>query len=73
MPSTTIAKLKVYVIRLHRLPIGMGSFVVQVSGEACSLGGLAGNAQRSPLPSLPTSAVTSKYVGAANNKYHIYL
>jgi hypothetical protein len=73
MPSTTIAKLKVYAIRLHRLPIWMGSFVVRVSGEACLLAGLAGDAQWLPLPSLPTSVVTSKYVGAANNTYHIYL
>jgi len=29
MPSTTIIKLRVYVISLHRLPILMGSFVVQ--------------------------------------------
>jgi hypothetical protein len=50
MPSTTIAKWKVYVIRLHRLPIVEVSFVVLVSSLACSLGSLqaTSNAHQSP-------------------------
>jgi len=37
LPSTAIAKLEVYVISLHRLPIVEESFVVRTLGEASSL------------------------------------
>jgi len=50
MPSTFFEKLKVYEIRLHRVPIEMGFFVVLAASEACSLVGLAGDTQRSPIP-----------------------
>jgi hypothetical protein len=43
LPSTAIAKLKVYVIRLHRLPTLMEYFVVRMAGDACSQGGLMDN------------------------------
>jgi hypothetical protein len=48
LPSTAIAKLKVYVIRLHRLSTLMEYFVVRMTGDACLQGGLSGDAQRSP-------------------------
>jgi len=52
---------------LHRLPTCMGSFAVPVLFcEACSLGELAGDAQRMPLPSdlcPPLQSVNTNLMG----------
>jgi len=61
-PSTAIAKLKVYVIRLHRLPALMEYFVVWMTGDACSHGGLTGDTQRSPHYVLALYQVVSLWV-----------
>jgi len=67
MPSTAIAKWKVYVIRLHRLPIVDGSFVVPVSSLACSLVGLQVTSNACQSPPLSTSSLAHSCTGRTMN------
>jgi hypothetical protein len=71
MASTAIAKLEVYVMSLHRLPTCMGSFVVPVFCEACSLSEhLLATPNACLSPHLPTATISSKYVGVLSHTYH---
>jgi hypothetical protein len=63
MPSTAIAKWKVYVIRLHRLPIVEVSFVVPVSSLACSLVGMQATSNARQSPPLSTSSLAYSCTG----------